>query len=163
MRKASLLGHFRRRYGASPLHLAGHIVVFAIAAFAIDRIAAGAGLAKVIALYVGFVIAHDLIFLPAYSGIDRVGRATLARLPARRSAKVPAINHIRVPMLISGLLLIIYLPLISGKADAGYFAASGHHLQGYLRNWLLISAVLFVGSGLIYGLRLRRAAVKARI
>ena len=76
---------------------------------------------------------------------------------------MPAINHIRVPTLISGLLLIIYLPLISGKADAGYFAASGHHLQGYLRNWLLISAVLFVGSGLIYALRVRRAAVRAGI
>ncbi len=163
MRGASLLGHFQRRYGASPLHLAGHLVVFAIAAFAIDRIAASAGVAKLIALYVGFVIAHDLIFLPAYTGFDRVVRATLARLPAGRSATVPAINHIRVPMLISALLLITYLPLISGKADAGYFQASGQHLEGYLRNWLLISAVLFVGSGLIYALRLRRAAVRARI
>lgn len=158
-----MLGRFRRRYGASPLHLAGHLVVFAIAAFAIDRIAAGASLAKVIGLYIAFVIAHDLIFLPAYSGVDRVVRATLARLPDRRSARVPAINHIRVPLLISGLLLIIYLPLISGKAASGYFAATGHHLDGYLRNWLLISAALFLGSGLIYALRLRRASVKARI
>ena len=64
----SLLAHFRRRYGASPLHLAGHLVVFAIAAFAHrpDR-QRSAGIAAVIALYVGFVIAHDLIFLPLYS------------------------------------------------------------------------------------------------
>jgi hypothetical protein len=163
MRGDTLLDHFRRRYGASPLHLAGHLVVFAIAAFAIYRIGAGAGLVKVIALYVAFVIAHDLIFLPAYSGIDRAVRATLARLPAPRSAGVPAINHIRAPLLISGVLLIIYLPLISGKADAGYFAASGHHLEGYLRNWLLITATLFVGSGLIYALRVRRAVVKRRV
>ncbi len=162
MSGASLLGRFRRRYGASPLHLAGHLAVFAIAAFAIDRIASGAGLAKLIALYIGFAIAHDLIFLPAYSGLDRAARATLARLPARRSARVPAINHIRAPALISGLLLIIYAPLISGKADAGYFQASGHHLEGYLRNWLLISAVLFLGSGLIYALRVRRAVVKGQ-
>jgi hypothetical protein len=162
MRRASLLGHFRRRYGASPLHLAGHFVVFAIAAFAIDRIAVGVGIAKLIALYVGFVIAHDLILVPAYSGIDRVVRATLARLPTRRPARSPAINHIRAPMMISGLLLIVYLPLISGKADPGYFAASGHHLEGYLRNWLLISAVLFLGSGLIYAVRVRRAVVRGR-
>ena len=76
----------------------------------------GAGLAKVIAPVLGFVIAHDLIFVPAYSGTDRVVRATLGRLPAGRSARVPAMNHIRAPMLISGLLLIMYFPLISQKA-----------------------------------------------
>jgi hypothetical protein len=161
MSRASLLGHFRRRYGASPLHLAGHAVVFAIAAFAIDRIASAGGLAQVVALYIGFAIAHDLIFLPAYAGLDRVGRMGLARLSARRSVKVPAINHVRAPALISGLLLLIYLPLISGSADHAYFEESGHHLEGYLRNWLLISVVLFLGSGLIYALRVRRASVKA--
>jgi hypothetical protein len=64
--------------------------------------------------------------------------------------------------LISGILLIIYAPFISGKADSGYFQLSGHHIEGYLRNWLLISAVLFLGSGVIYAFRVRRAAVKAR-
>jgi hypothetical protein len=165
MRGASLLGHFRRRYGASPLHLAGHLVVFAIALFAIDRIASGGSLAVLIALYIGFVIAHDLVFLPAYSGLDRVTRAALARLPARRFGSVPAINHIRAPALISGLLLIIYFPFISRKADASYFKVSGHHIEGYLRNWLLISVLLFLGSGAIYALRVlrvRRAVVKGR-
>ena len=162
MRRASLLGHFRRRYGASPLHLAGHFVVFAIAAFALDRIASAGGVTEVIALYVGFVIAHDLIFLPLYSGLDSVTRRALARLSARWSAKVPVINHVRAPMFISGLLLVMYSPLISGRADSAYFAESGHHLEGYLRNWLLISVVLFLGSGLIYALRVRRAGVKAQ-
>lgn len=157
-----MLGHFRRRYGASPLHLAGHLVVFATAAFAIERIASAGGLAEVIGLYVGFAIVHDLIFLPVYAGLDRVARRALARPSARRPGSVPPINHIRAPMLISGLLLIIYLPLISGKAEPGYFAESGHHLDGYLRNWLLISAVLFLGSGLIYAVRVRRALVRGR-
>jgi hypothetical protein len=157
-----LLGHFQRRYGASPLHLAGHLATFAIAFFAIYRIASGGGLAKVIALYIGLAIAHDLIFLPAYSGLDRVTRAGLARLRARRLGSVPAINHIRAPALISGLLLIIYFPFISRKADSNYFQLSGHHIEGYLRNWLLISAVLFLGSGVIYALRVRRAAAKGR-
>jgi hypothetical protein len=163
MRRASPRAHFRHRYGASPLHLAGHLLVFAVAAFAIDRIAAGSSLAKLIALYVGFAIAHDLIFLPAYSGLDRVLRVTLARLSVRRSVTVPAINHVRAPALISGVLLIIYAPLISGKADDGYFQATGHHLEGYLRNWLLISAVLFLASGVIYALRVRHAVVKGRM
>jgi hypothetical protein len=163
MRRARLVDDFRRRYGAGPLHLAGHIVVFAVAgfvAFAIYRIAGGGSLVKLIVLYIGFVIAHDLIFLPAYSGLDRAARATLARLPGPASGRVPAINHIRAPALISGLLLIIYLPLISGRADAGYFGASGHHLVGYLRNWMLISAALFLGSALIYVVRVRRTVIK---
>jgi hypothetical protein len=157
---ASLLGHFRRRYGASPLHLAGHLAMFAVAFFAIYQIASGGGLVKVIALYIGFAIAHDLIFLPAYSGLDRATRAVVRRLPARRPGSVPAINHVRAPALISGLLLIIYFPFISGRADSDYFKLSGHHIEGYLRNWLLISAVLFLGSGVIYALRVRRAAAK---
>ena len=160
MRRPWLLSHFRRRYGANPPHLAGHLVVLAIALFAIDRIANGGGLAELIALYIGFAIAHDLIFLPAYSGLDRAARAALARLPARRAASVPAINHIRAPAVISGLLLIIYSPFISGLADSSYFQVSGHHIEGYVRDWLLISAALFLGSALTYVVRVRRAAAK---
>jgi hypothetical protein len=136
--------------------------VFAIAAFALDRIAIAAGVAEVIGLYVGFVIAHDLIFLLLYSGLDRVGRRTLARVSGRWSSKVPVINHIRAPMFIFGVLLVTYLPLISGRAENAYFAESGHHLAGYLRNWLLISVALFVGSGLIYAFRVRRARTTAQ-
>ena len=163
MSLASLLAHVRRRYGASPWHLAGHLAMLAIAAFAIDRIASGASLVKVIALYVGLVIAHDLLLLPAYSGLDRVTRGLLARVPRPRRRPVPAINHVRAPALISGMLLLIYAPLISGVADHGYLWASGHHATGYLRNWLLISAALFLGSGLAYALRVRRAAARVRL
>jgi hypothetical protein len=162
MRRAWLLGHFRRRYGANPLHLAGHLVVLAIALFAIDRMANAGSLAELIALYIGLVIAHDLIFLPAYSALDRAARAALARLPARRPARVPAINHIRAPALISGILLIIYSPFISGLADNSYFQVSGHHIEGYLRDWFMISAALFLGSALIYAVRVTRAAFQAR-
>ena len=82
-----------------------------------------------------------------------------AGCPSRATA-IPAINHIRAPALISGLLLIIYLPLISRRSDGAYFALSGHHLTDYLRNWLLITAALFLGSGLIYALRLLRAQAR---
>ena len=162
MRGASLLAHFRRRYGGSPLHLAGHLFVFAIALFAIDRIAAAGNLAKAIVLFIGFVIAHDLIFVPAYSGLDRAARRALARLPTPRLGSVSVINHIRAPALISGLLLIIYAPLISRRSDNGYFLTGGHHIEGYLRNWFLISVALFLGSALIYALRVSRAALKSR-
>lgn len=160
MSHSSPLTRHRRGYGARPLHLAGHLLVLAIAAFALDRIASTASLGEVIALYVGLVIAHDLVLLPAYSGLDRAARAGLSRIPRRSSAAVPAINHLRAPVLISGLLLFIYAPLISGKADRNYLLVSGHHATGYLRNWLLITAALFLGSGLSYAWRLRRAMTR---
>lgn len=155
------LARLRRRYGASSWHLAGHLIALAVVAFAIDRIAAQTSVAVVIALYIGLVIGHDLILLPAYSGLDRLARRLLTRVPARNRRRVPAINHLRAPALISGLLLVIYAPLISGRADRGYLVDSGHHATGYLRNWLLISAALFLGSGLIYALRVRRAAARS--
>jgi hypothetical protein len=158
MSSRSGLERVRRGYGASPWHLAGHLIALAIVAFALDRIAADTSIAIVIALYVGLVIGHDLILLPAYSGLDRLAGALLTRRTPRGRARVPAINHLRAPALISGLLLVIYAPLISGRADGGYLLLSGHHATGYLRNWLLISAALFLGSGFIYALRVMRAA-----
>jgi hypothetical protein len=160
MSTRSWLTRRRRRYGASPWHLAGHLVALAVVAFALDRIAAGTSIAIVIALYLGLVVGHDLVLLPVYSGLDRLARALLSHLPVRGRARVPAINHLRAPALISGLLLLIYAPLISSRADRGYLLLSGHHATGYLRNWLLISAALFLGSGLIYALRVMRAAAR---
>lgn len=147
---------FRRLYGASPKHLAVHLIAFAIVAFALDQIFASGGVKQLLIWYFGLVIAHDLIFVPAYTGLDRIAGALLSRLPTRSWAGVPIINHVRAPALISGLLLIIYAPLISGQAGSWYFGVSGRPLEHYLRNWLLITAALFTGSGLIYALRVGR-------
>ena len=151
---------FRRRYGASPLHLAAHLLGFAIVALALARIFSGGDVKELLLWYLGFAIAHDLIFVPAYAGLDRLFRATTARLPLRTHTGPPVINHVRTPAVISALLLIIYFPLISRRNDAWYFALSGHHLTDYLRNWLLITAVLFLGSGLIYAARAVRARAR---
>ena len=92
--------------------------------------------------------------LPLYSVVDRV-----ARVPRRvRSPdRIRLTNYIRAPALISGLLLLIYFPLIFGLSADNYFAATGHHLHGYLRNWLEITGVLFAGSALLYLIRVLRA------
>lgn len=156
MRTGLRLG-FKRRYGASPLHLVAHLVGFAIVALALDRIFSDGDVKELLIWYLGFAIAHDLVLVPAYTGLDRLLRATIARLPRRARTAVPVINHIRAPALISALLFIIYFPLISHRNDGWYFDLSGHPLTDYLRNWLLISAVLFVGSGLIYAARVVRA------
>jgi ABC-type transport system involved in cytochrome c biogenesis permease component len=72
-----------------------------------------------------------------------------------------AVNHVRAPALISGLLLVVYFPLILGPAGKTYLHATGHHLHGYLRNWLLITAGLFAGSALVYAIRVRARSRRA--
>ena len=151
--KSTLQARFRRRYGAGPIHLLAHLVGFAIAAFALDRIFSGGDVRELLEWYLGLVIAHDLVFVPAYTGIDRLVTAAIGRMSLRTRIRVPVVNHLRAPALISGLLLLIYAPLIGRQADGIYFAMSGHSATHYLRTWLLISVVLFLGSGLIYAVR----------
>jgi hypothetical protein len=151
---------FRRRYGASPIHLLAHLACFAIAALALDRIFSGGDVKVLLVWYLGFAIAHDLLFVPAYTGLDRLFRGTIARLPLPSSSRVSVINHVRAPVVISALLLIIYLPLISGRNDGWFIELSGHGLTNYVTNWFLITAVLFLGSGLIYTARVIRARAR---
>lgn len=153
---------FRRSYGASPLHLAAHLVALAVVAFAFDRIFSGGRIPVLLVLYLGLVIAHDLVFVPFYTSLDRLMRGVLAPLSSSRRLGVPVINHVRAPLLISALLLLIYGPLISGLSDRSYFAFSGHHLEHYGRNWLLITAALLLGSSLIYAARVLVRTCRAR-
>jgi hypothetical protein len=137
-----------------------HVVGFAIVAFALDQIFSGGHVKELIIWYFGFAIAHDLVFVPAYTGLDRLFRATIPRLPLRARSDLPVINHVRAPVVISALLLIIYLPLITRRNDGWYFEYSGHHVTHYLRNWLLITAILFLGSWLVYAARFARARMR---
>jgi hypothetical protein len=135
-------------------------VGFAIVALALDRVFSGGDVKELLIWYLGFAIAHDFVFVPAYTGLDRLFRATIARLPLLTRTSLPVINHVRAPVVVSALLLIIYFPLISGRSDGWYVELSGHHLTHYLRNWLLITALLFLGSGLVYAARVVRARAR---
>ena len=59
--------------------------------------------------------------------------------------------------MVSGILLLVYFPPILGLTDANYLAATGHHPGGYARNWLEITAALFLGSAVVYAIRVTRA------
>jgi hypothetical protein len=148
------MSRFRRFYGSTPLHLLGHLAAFGIAGFALAQIINGGAWINFVAWFAGAAVLHDLVFLPLYSLLDRVHASVHMRRPVPR---VPVINHIRVPALISGLLLLVYFPLILGPSGSEYYKATGHHLHGYLRNWLLISAALFAASGVVYAVRWWRA------
>lgn len=140
---------FRRRYGAGALHLLAHLAAFGLAGYALAQIVDGGQVGDFALWFIGAAVVHDLVFFPLYSALDRLLRRALPR----RRLRPAGINYLRVPALLSGLLLLIYFPLILGLAGHNYFRASGHHLAGYARNWLLITAGLFAGSALVYAVR----------
>jgi hypothetical protein len=152
------LALFKRSYGAGPWHLLVHLAAFAIAAFAMVQLLNQRTWVNFLAWFIGAALLHDLVLLPVYSAIDRVAHSRLSRLhrQGRGARSVPIINHMRAPALISGLLLLIYFPLILGPAEPHYLLATGHRPEGYLRNWLLITLALFAGSGVIYLIRVWR-------
>jgi len=134
----------RRVYGAGPVHLAVHVALFGIAAYAIAQVLAGGIVENFLIWFFGAALLHDLVFLPLYALADRA---------AQLSLRPPLLNHVRVPMLLSGLLLLVYFPLILVKADRNYFHSVGHHVHGYARNWLLLSAGFFLVSAIVYAVR----------
>ena len=141
-----MIARLRLRYGASPLHLAGHLAVVGFVAYALWQVIPGGGRPRaenVVLWLLAGALLHDLVLLPLYALLDRVARAATHGRPA-------VLNHLRVPAAISGVLLLVYFPLILVRADGNYVRATGHHVEGYTRNWLLITAGLFAGSGLHY-------------
>lgn len=102
------------------------------------------------------LIGHDLVFLPLYSGLDRLATAPgRSRTASRRS--VPAINHLRAPAGFSALCLLVYAPLILGLGSGLFRNTTGSSAAVYLDRWLGVTAIVFTGSAALYAARLVRA------
>lgn len=140
----------RHRYGASPLHLILHVALFAAFAWVALQLADARAASNVVLWFLAALVLHDLVLLPFYSGIDRA--ATRLTTPQR-------INHLRIPAALSALLLLLFFPPICGKNEGSFARVAGTAPEGYAERWLLVTAVLFGGSALLY---LARAAVTAR-
>ena len=133
----------RDRYGASPLHLLAHLAVLPLVAWALLLLADRPDGVRILVWLALSAVVHDLVLLPFYGLLDRVGRR----------AAGPAVNYVRVPALLSGLLLLVFFPVISGKGEPSFTRASGLTYDGYLARWLLITAALFALSGVVYLVR----------
>ena len=66
---------------------------------------------------------------------------------------VPWINHVRVPVVISALLLVMFFPLILRLSNPYYQVATGYNEGVYVFNWLAVSGALFIGSAVTYAIR----------
>ena len=137
------MARIRALYGASPLHLLAHLVALPLAAFALLQLARSGTAVAIFTWLVASVLLHDFVLLPFYGALDRLGRR----------ATGAAVNYVRVPALISGLLLIVFIGTISGKGGGVFHGVSGLDYEGYFGRWLLVTAALFVASGLVYLLR----------
>ncbi|GAA0289838.1 hypothetical protein GCM10010302_30290 [Streptomyces polychromogenes] len=160
---------FRRRYGASPLHLLLVLASFALACYAGLRLFEGDPLGVAV-WFVGAALLHDLVLLPLYAVTDlAVGRLFAhGTAEGARAGRRPGVNHVRVPAFVSGVLLLVYWPLVLGRVDH-YTVSTGLPSGVFLGRWLLITACLFAASAAVLAVRLwhrsrdaRRSRARAR-
>lgn len=140
-----------RWYGASPLHLLALLACFGLAGYAAVRLASSHPVA-VAAWFLGAVIGHDLLLMPLYSLADRSAMAALRHREPQLPA-APWINYLRVPAALSGLLLLVWFPLIL-RLRSPYQASTTLSADPYLWHWLAVTGTLFLLSAVAFALRL---------
>lgn len=152
-------GYFARRYGAHPLHLLTMVAGFALLGYVLATFNPATlwnpehWWQSIAVWFVAAVVGHDVLLFPLYALADRL-------IPTRiggRNPKVSARNHIRVPALAAGLTLLIFLPGIIEQGAPTYRAATGQTQQPFLGRWLLLTAVMFATSAVVYAVRLALA------
>jgi hypothetical protein len=147
----------RRAYGAHPLHLLSLLGCFALAGYAVLQASHGPLPVRMGIWFFGALVAHDLVLFPLYALADRSLGALLPRRRGRRLALAGSINYVRVPALLSGLLLLMFFPLILRRSEDAYGRASGLDASPYLGRWLLITGIAFAVSAVVFALRAGRA------
>jgi hypothetical protein len=144
-------------YGASPLHLLALLASLAICAYGLSRVFDELPEPASFAVWFGgAILAHDLVLYPLYALLGLIAYGALARPTPSDRVRIAALNHLRVPVLLSGLLLLVWLPLVLGFGDETFRRATGLENDVYLQRWLLLSAALFAGSALLFAIRVRR-------
>lgn len=150
---------FRYEYGARPAHLLVAVASFAAAAWALSHaLDATAAKANLVLWLAGAIVAHDLLLVPLYSALGKVagGALDVPGAGSKNRLRVAALNHLRVPALLSGLAFLVWFPLILGIKEPGFKRLTGLSTDVYLQRWLLLCLVLFGGSALLLALRARR-------
>lgn len=147
---------FRDLYGRGPLHLIAVLASFAVAAYALSRaLRLTANPDRILLWLGGSIVAHDLILFPLYAAIGAIAAGLLLRRGEGSRLRIAVLNHLRFPVLMSGLLLLVWYPLVAGPAERGFMRTTGLSKEVYLGRWLLLTAALFVGSALIFAVRYR--------
>ncbi|MDT7741689.1 MAG: hypothetical protein QOE59_767 [Actinomycetota bacterium] len=155
------LRSWRYLYGENPLHLLAMVGCFALVGYVVSFVDEDPGVLALGIWFAGAVLAHDLVLYPLYALADQplvIGRWARRKVLPRRPPLVPAINHVRVPVLGSAVLGLIYFPTITQRGEDAFRFTADLGMAGIYRHWLLITGVLFLGSAVVYALRLGAAA-----
>ena len=147
-----MTARFRRAYGGSPLELLALLGCFALTGYAALQVSRGPLPVRTAVWFVGAILLHDLVLFPLYALADRSLLALFHR-GSRDGVASNAVNYVRLPALLSGLLLLVFSPVILRRSEEAYRAASGLDQSPYLGRWLAISAGLFLGSAVLYAAR----------
>ena len=151
---------FRQRYGDGPVHLILSVTCLAFAGYLVWTVLPAPNSVRILVWIAAAAAVHDVVVWPLYTVLDRILRPT-DRSPRGVHASVPLINHIRVPAVLSAVMLLISFPLVLRHSEPAYHTASGLTEQPYLGRWLLLTGCAFGGSAVIYlarslRMRLRR-------
>ena len=106
-------GSLRRWYGSGPAHLVAITLGGLVGVYAASKLLAGDPVG-VIVWFVAGALLHDLVLVPAYTALDRVARSPSGASSTGEPSVPFWYDHIRVPVLLSGLLLLVFFPLILG-------------------------------------------------
>jgi hypothetical protein len=151
----------RRHYGDGPLHLVLSAACLAFAGYLVWTVLPAPNSVRILVWIAAAAAVHDVVLWPLYTVLDRILRQT-DRSRRGLHASVPLINHIRVPAVLSAVMLLISFPLVLRHSEPAYHTASGLTEQPYLGRWLLLTGSAFAVSAVIYlarFLRTRRSRV----
>ena len=148
-------GRLKELYGSGPRHVLAMLVAIALAAYTLSVLGVSTLWAgdvwwqTILVWFLGAVIIHDLLLFPLYAAADRA----LQRGVGSARPRVPAVNYFRVPVLASGLLLLLFFPGIIEQGESSYLRATGQTQAPFLERWLLLTGVFFATSAILYGVR----------
>lgn len=160
-----MVARFRTAYGASPLHLLAVIASFLIATYAFFRIFAAPGPISTMTFFIAAIFFHDAIAFPLYSGLNWIANRSVGDRANYWMAerRVQPLNYIRIPIVLSVFLFMLYFPLILGLSASRYEKSTGIDPDIFLGRWLGICAALFTISAIAYAIQVRRKSRAARI
>lgn len=150
---------FRRRYGASPWHLLVLVLNLAVVGYVGLQMLDVPRAWEILLWFGAALVFQDFVLLPLLAIADRgVAKA----VEAGPTPRVPWRNHVRVPLLLSGLLLLVFWPLVLSHAPEAYEDATGLRPDPYLGRWLALVGLMAGLSVLLYVVRVVRARRQAR-
>ena len=141
-----------QRFGAGPAQLATLVACLALAAYAAFFLLGDPALLRMLVWFAAAAVVHDLVVFPLYAGADRL---LAALLPG------PKVNYLRVPALGAGLALLMFWPGIVRQGEVTHLAATGLDQAPYLGRWLVLCAVLFGASAVVFGARVGLRRLRA--